>query len=360
MADSATESGGNTKKPLARVYRIVREHVGAGTSASFAAEGAAAGQDRPELVRWCQRLGAIPRSWTGTKAADAARAALRDVAAASGDSPEQVCAAVLGFCSDEGERSPCGRLPQCAECPIEQYCDYPQRKPTIKDLPKTERPRERLLAAGQEALSDVELLAIILRGGAEGATALDLAGRLLSTFGSFRRLADCTAGELTRVRGIGPAKAAQVKAALAIAHRYAGEKLSAGDLVSGSEHLYAYMREKLAGLQKEHFYTLMLDTKHRIIREERVAVGSLSESVVHPREVFKNAIRESAAAVIFVHNHPSGNPEPSPQDRTLTARLCEAGRIVGIQVLDHLIVGRDGYYSFAERGQLGTAGTRSP
>ncbi len=120
------------------------------------------------------------------------------------------------------------------------------------------------------------------------------------------------------------------------------------------------MREKLAGLQKEHFYTLMLDTKHRIIREERVAVGSLSESVVHPREVFKNAIRESAAAVIFVHNHPSGNPEPSPQDRMLTTRLCEAGRIVGIQVLDHLIVGRDGYYSFVEHGQLGTAGTRSP
>ncbi len=358
MADAATEPAGTPpRKPLGRIYGAVSERVGTGMSASLAAEGEAAPQDRPELVRWCRRLGAVPRSWSGTKAAQAARAVLRDMAAAAGESPEQVCAVMLSFCSDEGGTSLCGPVPQCAECPIERYCDHPQRKPTIKDLPKTERPRERLLAAGQEALSDVELLAIILGGGAEGATALDLAGRLLSTFGSFRRLADCTVGELTRVRGIGPAKAAQVKAALAIARRYAAEKLSAGDLVSSSDQLFSYMREKLAGLTKEHFYTLMLDTKHRIIREERVAVGSLSESVVHPREVFKNAIRESAAKVIFVHNHPSGNPEPSPQDHALTARLCEAGSIVGIQVLDHLIVGQDSYYSFAEHGLLGRTGT---
>ncbi|KPK65141.1 MAG: DNA repair protein RadC [Planctomycetes bacterium SM23_32] len=233
-----------------------------------------------------------------------------------------------------------------------EWCDYPERKPTIKDLPSTERPRERLLQLGPEGLSDVELLAIIIRSGSEEATALELAGRLLSRFRSFRRLADCTVGELTRVHGIGPAKAAQIKAALAIARRYAAQKMPPGTAITGSEQLFSYMREKLYGLKKEHFLALLLDTKHRILREQEVAVGSLNESVVHPREVFKPAIRESAAKVIFVHNHPSGNPEPSPQDRRLTARLCEAGRLVGIHVLDHLIVGEEGYFSFAEHGLL--------
>ncbi len=157
---------------------------------------------------------------------------------------------------------------------------------------------------------------------------------------------------IERINGIGPSKAAQIKAALAIARRYSREKMPPGTPVSGSRQLFDYMRRKLHGLKKEHFYSLLLDTKHRIMREEQVAVGSLNESIVHPREVFKTAIRESAAKVIFVHNHPSGNPEPSPQDRRLTARLCQAGELVGIQVLDHIIVGEEDYFSFAERGLL--------
>lgn len=340
------------RKPYADIYSILREHWRVASPAEAAAEASACRYDQPEFVRFCRRLGAFPKSWTGPKAAEAVKDAVAEMASGTGSCPEEVCAALSSFCSDDNERAVCGLVPLCAECPIEEHCDYPRRRPTIKDLPETERPRERLLAAGEEGLSDVELLAIILRAGSQEATALDLAGRLLSTFGSFRRLADCAVGELTRVRGIGPAKAAQVKAALAIARRYAGERMPPGTSVTGSERLFQYMREKFSGLKKEHFYTLMLDTKHRIIREERVAVGSLSESVVHPREVFKTAIRESAAKVIFVHNHPSGSPEPSPQDRRLTARLCEAGRVVGIEVLDHLIVGQESYFSFAEHGLL--------
>ncbi len=281
------------------------------------------------------------------------RAVLAAMADGSGDSPEQAAAAVADFCAED---SVCRETPLCAECPIEPHCDYPDRRPTIKDLPQTERPRERLLRGGEQQLSDVELLALIIGGGSTKGTALDLAQRLLSRYKSFRRLARCSTGELTRVHGIGPAKAARIQAAMGIARRYAGEDLPPGTQVEGSEQLFRYMRERLASEQREHFYCLMLDTKHRILREEHVAVGSLSESVVHPREVFKAAISESAAAVIFVHNHPSGNPEPSPQDRRLTQRLSQAGELVGIRVLDHLIVGAAGYFSFAEHGLLRPAG----
>lgn len=316
----------------------------------------AAQADRPELIRFCRRLGGIPKTWSGRRAADAVGDAVAQMAKESGSSPAEVRAVLLGFCADDSPGALCGPIPLCAECPVADYCDHPDRRPTIKDLPATERPRERLLEAGEEHLSDVELLAIIIRSGSQEATALELAARLLSKFGSFRRLAACTVGELTQVHGIGPAKAAQIKAALAIARRYAGEKMPPGTAVTGSEQLFRHMREKLYGLKKEHFYSLLLDTKHRIIRQERVAVGSLNESVVHPREVFQSAIRESAAKVIFVHNHPSGNPEPSPQDRQLTARLCEVGSLMGIPVIDHLIIGDETYFSFAEHGLLGRPG----
>jgi DNA repair protein RadC len=222
----------------------------------------------------------------------------------------------------------------------------------IKDLPETERPRERLLSLGSANLSDRELLAIIIGGGSSKASALDLAARLLRAFPNFRLLARCSTGDLTRIHGIGPAKAARIQAALGIARRYAGSRLPSGTAITGSSQLADYMSEKLSGEQREHFYTLLLDTKHRLIREVPVSIGSLNESVVHPREVYRSAIRESAAKVVFVHNHPSGNPDPSPQDRSLTRRLVDAGELVGIAVLDHIIVGHDTYFSFAERGIL--------
>ncbi len=335
-------------KPYGKIYRVLRGRW-------RAAEPAAAGSGGGELAEFCRRLGAFPKSWSARRAQEAVDGVIDRMAAATGAAPDEVRADLLGFCSGENPDALCGSVPLCAECPVRQYCDYPGRRVTIKDLPETERPRERLIEAGEERLSDVELLAIIIGGGSQKETALDLARRLVSAFGTFRRMARCAVGELTRVHGIGPAKAARIKAALAIARRYASEKLPAGTVIAGSEQVSRYMREKLAGLKKEHFYSLMLDIKNRLIREERVAVGSLSENVVHPREVFRTAIAESAARVIFVHNHPSGNPEPSPQDRRLTARLCEVGDLVGIQVIDHVIVGQSEYFSFAEKGLLGQA-----
>jgi DNA repair protein RadC len=353
------DGSGVREKPYGLIYASLRERWraedGAGQFAAAPPVDPEAASKRPELARFCRRLGAVPRSWGARRAARGVRDIVARMAAEAAAPDGEVWGALLAFCADE-RHAVCSRVPHCAECPASEYCDYPTRRPTIKDLPATERPRERLLRGGEDGMSDTELLAIIIRSGSDKATALELAARLMSRFKDFRRLAESSAAELTQVRGIGPAKAAQIKAALAIARRYASQKLTPGTAVTGSEQLFRYMREKLYGLKKEHFLALMLDTKHRILRQEEVAVGSLNESVVHPREVFKTAIRESAAKVLFVHNHPSGNPEPSPQDRRLTARLCEAGRLVGIGVLDHLIVGDEGYFSFAEHGLLDRPG----
>jgi DNA repair protein RadC len=342
----ALQNPAEAARPYLALYEALRAWTPPG-GAVRAAEPAAVPGDAPELVRFWQR---IPRRASRARSARAARMLCEGLGSGSTDGPARVSATLAGFCAEDG--GPCRRVPLCGECPVRGRCDYPRRRLTIKDLPASARPRERLLAAGTEQLSDVELLAIIISGGSSRATALELAGRILQEFGTFRRLAACSAAELMRVHGIGPAKAAQIRAALAIARRYAGESLPAGRAIGSSEQLFRYMREKMFGLDREAFCVVLLDTKNQVIREETISVGSLNESVVHPREVFKPAIRESASAVIFVHNHPSGNPEPSIQDRRLTDRLCEAGRLVGIRVLDHMIIGRDTYFSFAERGLL--------
>jgi DNA repair protein RadC len=228
-----------------------------------------------------------------------------------------------------------------------------ERHVTIKDLPGQTRPRERLLAEGAGALSDVELLAIIIGGGTPEDTALDIARKLLSAYGGWRELARCSPVELMeRVAGIGRARAAAICAALAIAHRYVAQKPPVGSVVKNSAQLFTYLREKFHGAGREKFLAVLLDTKLRILREVEISTGSLNEAVVHPREVFRPAVRDGASKVIFVHNHPSGDPEPSEQDRKLTARLCEVGAVMGIDVLDHLIIGRDAYFSFAEKGLI--------
>ena len=350
MGRHATPPGAvDAAGPYVPLYETVRAWMPPG-GAARAAEPTAVPGDAPELVRFWQRVGAIPKTASRARCAEVARTLSEGLGAATGDAAARVRATLAGFCAEDA--GPCRRVPLCGECPVRDRCSYPGRRLTIPDLPPSARPRERLLAAGADQLSDVELLAIIIGGGSSKATALELAGRLLQEFGTFRRLAGCTAAELMRVHGIGQAKAAQIRAALAIAHRYAGESLPTGQAIGSSEQLFRYMREKMFGLDKEHFCVVLLDTKNQVIREETISVGSLSESVVHPREVFKPAVRESASAVIFVHNHPSGNPEPSAQDRRLTERLSEAGRLMGIRVLDHMIIGRDTYFSFAEQGLL--------
>lgn len=225
---------------------------------------------------------------------------------------------------------------------------------TIKDWPEEDRPREKLLARGAQALSDTELLAIILRNGnaGSGASALDHARTLLSDFGGLKGLETASQGELSAVKGIGPAKIAQIKACLEIARRVGSMKWETGQPLRSSEDVFHHFRENLGREMRELFYVVLLNNKNRKIREVKISEGSLTASLVHPREVYNPVIRDSAAAVIFVHNHPSGDPAPSPEDIDITRRLKEVGDVMGVRVLDHVVIGRDRFFSFNDKGML--------
>jgi DNA repair protein RadC len=210
---------------------------------------------------------------------------------------------------------------------------------TVRDLPLGERPRERLLKLGSEALSAQEILAIILGRGTKGEPVMMISQKLLSRFGSLKGVASASMEELTEINGIGPAKAAQIKAALELSKRLEAD---AGEgpkpILKSPEDVAAVVRSQLKGKKKEHFLVLCLDTRNRLIGCKPVSIGSLDTSIVHPREVFAEAVSCRAASVIFAHNHPSGDPEPSKEDVELTKRLAKAGEIMGIDVLDHIIV----------------------
>jgi DNA repair protein RadC len=221
----------------------------------------------------------------------------------------------------------------------------------IEKCPGEDRPREKLFTRGPEALSAAELLAVVLRSGGAGESALVQARAVLTAAeGSLRRLAGLSAADLLRVRGVGPAKAAEILACLELAKRFGEEEFAPGAPFRSSHDVYAHFRERLADERCEQFYAVLLDNKHRKIRDVRVSQGSLTSSIVHPREVFLPVIRESAAAVIFVHNHPSGDPTPSREDLEITRRLREVGDLVGVRVLDHIVIGRGRYVSFVDDG----------
>lgn len=221
---------------------------------------------------------------------------------------------------------------------------------SIKLWPQNDRPREKLLSQGPAVLSDAELLAILLRTGVRGASAVDHGRALMEQFGTLRQLAAAGVGELCKVKGLGPVKAAQILAALEIAKRYGEDEFKPGEPLRGSGDVYAHFRERLASEKREHFYAVLLDNKHRKIRDIAVSQGSLTASIVHPRDVFAPVVREAAAAVIFVHNHPSGDPTPSKEDIEITRRLREVGEIMGVRVLDHIVVGKGRYVSFVDDG----------
>lgn len=208
------------------------------------------------------------------------------------------------------------------------------------------------MAKGPDALSDAQLLAILLRTGRRDFSAVQVAIELLGRVGSIGGLAMCGIEELCAIQGIGPAKAAQLKAAVELGRRSLATPLSTGTRISSSADLFKHFHPILRDRKQELFKVVLLDAKNTVIKESTVSEGTLTLSLVHPREVFASAVRESAAAVIFLHNHPSGDPTPSLEDRHLTERLGEAGRLLGIPVLDHVIIGDGRYVSFADQGWL--------
>lgn len=213
-----------------------------------------------------------------------------------------------------------------------------------------DRPREKLLARGPSALTDAELLAVVLGAGGRDVGVLDRARALVRMFGDLRRLGAAGVGELCAAAGVGRGQAARLVATLEIARRHGECVFEPGTPFRGSADVYAHFRERLGVERREHFYAVLLDQKHRKIRDVRVSLGSLTASVVHPRDVFASVMREAAAAVIFVHNHPSGDPTPSPEDLALTRRLREVGELIGVRVLDHIVIGKGRYVSFVDDG----------
>lgn len=222
----------------------------------------------------------------------------------------------------------------------------------IKDWPDEERPREKLLNLGSGALSDAELLAIFLRTGTRGATAVDVARELLHRFGGLRQLAATSKAEFCAHSGVGVSKYVALRAALELGQRCLAQRLERGEALTSPDLTRTFLRSRLQDRPFEVFCCLYLDTKHRVIRFEELFRGTIDGASVHPREVVRNALGHNAAAVIVAHNHPSGVAEPSAADSALTRRLQEALAMVDIRLLDHLVVGDGETVSFAERGLL--------
>ena len=218
---------------------------------------------------------------------------------------------------------------------------------TLKEMPEDTRPRERLLQSGAAALNTGELLAILLRTGNKKETAIDMANKILHHCDGLKSLANISVEELSSFEGIGPAKSAQIKAAIELGHRIYKEASTAKSKIAKPSDVVDLVME-MQFLEKEHFKVISLSTKNRVIGIDEVFVGSLNSSIVHPREIFKKALEKSAASVILVHNHPSGDPEPSKEDIQATVRLVKAGEIMGIEVLDHIIIGANKHSSLKE------------
>lgn len=224
---------------------------------------------------------------------------------------------------------------------------------TIKDLPKNQRPRERLERYGAGALSDAELLAVLIRTGTPTESALVLAQRILKGDGAKNGLsyvAEAGLEELSKIKGIGLAKSVQLKAAVELGRRIATYTNSDKITIHSPIDVKNLLMEQMRFLEKEYFKAILLNIKNHVISVEDISVGSLNASIVHPREVFKTAIKRSSASIILAHNHPSGDPTPSREDIQITKRLVEAGKIIGIEVLDHVIIGDGVFLSFKEKG----------
>ncbi|WP_273851139.1 RadC family protein [Guptibacillus spartinae] len=222
----------------------------------------------------------------------------------------------------------------------------------IRDYPEEERPRERLVKEGPETLSNQELLAIILRTGTKQESVLQLSYRIIQYFEGLRLLKDASIEELTSLNGVGTAKAVQLIAAMELGRRVSRLQMEERYTIRSPEDGANYVMEDMRFLSQEHFVCLYLNTKNQVLHRQTVFVGSLNASIVHPREVFREAFRRSAASLICFHNHPSGDPTPSREDIEVTKRLAECGKMLGIDMLDHIIIGDQKFISLKEKGYV--------
>jgi len=252
----------------------------------------------------------------------------------------------------------CGAIPGFSLSPRDRLDDvrHPDtrvhgRAPDRRPVARLDRPRERLHQRGAGALADAELLALVLRTGDRRRDVGSLARAILERFGGLAGLAGASPASIESTPGLGPAKSASLRAALEVAGRLIDQPLERGQPIRSPEDVRRHFRMRLGDARRESFHVLLLDGRHRLISTDEVSVGTLTASLVHPREVFREAIRCAAAALVLVHNHPSGDPSPSAEDRSVTDRLQAAGELIGIRVLDHVIVADSRYFSFREAGE---------
>jgi len=222
----------------------------------------------------------------------------------------------------------------------------------IKDIPEDERPREKMLKQGSEYLSNAELLAILLRTGTQKQSAFTLAQKIIKEIKSLSNLHQMEIEQLMQIKGIGLAKAVQIKAALELGKRVAQASGDDKYTIKSPQDAANYMMEEMRYLAQEHFYALLLNVKNQVLSKELISVGSINSSIVHPREVFKQAIIKNASSLIVLHNHPSGDPTPSREDLEVTKRLSETGKIIGIEILDHIVIGNLRFVSLKEKGLI--------
>lgn len=227
-----------------------------------------------------------------------------------------------------------------------------QKRLSLKELPEEERPREKLIHQSPRSLSDAELIAIIIGAGTPAESAVQIAQRILKKTGDLKALSQMSVTELMEFQGIGSARAAQLKAALELARRYREVLVRPRSGFSNSKMVFEYFGGKFRGRSQEEFWVIALDAKNRLMQALPITKGTLMGSLVHPREVFALAIRNHAAGIIVLHNHPSGDPQPSAEDRKVTGQIAEAGMLMGIPLLDHIIIGNERYFSFKDSGML--------
>ncbi|ETP68910.1 RadC family protein [Planococcus glaciei] len=220
----------------------------------------------------------------------------------------------------------------------------------IRDVHAADRPRERLVSQGAMSLSNQELIAILLRTGTKQESVLHLANRVLLYFEQIQGLKDATIEEMTSIKGIGQAKAVQLLASVELGRRLSSKQTDTKFTIRSPKDAASYLMADMTSLKQEHFVVLFLNIKNQVMHKQTIFVGSLNASIVHPREIFREAVRRSSASIVCAHNHPSGNPAPSPEDIAVTKRLMEAGSIIGIELLDHIIIGDHQFTSLNEKG----------